>query len=296
MLDLAQVNKERTEEFVPGIERAVPKKNGVNFTMELHNFAILFKTALDAEQDANEYWSLLKSIDSQALNRNYAPPALTIPKPQPKERRILPSSVSIPFGVSPDDEDFDEESVGTEVEFLPSSLLDPDSGKASRDDDLFDNNKTKKQKAKKESTPEKITSTPTRIENKPTTPQIQKNVVNKKTEPTTPPNKNTSTKKNPKELTPKQQDKKIKTTEKNNTKQNQKSTPKQTKKINQQDKKNDTKQNTTQNTNKIANDKNKQINKPTKTTNTKNNNKKIVRIVAKESKSVTKQLQKKRPK
>lgn len=121
MLDLTQVNKERTEEYVPGIERAVPKKNGILFTMELHNFAYLLRSTLDSNKNAGEYLSVLKNIDSQAPTRDYTPPALTIPKPKPKERIIAPIPVNIPFGVS-DDEDFDEDHNGTEAEFIPNEL------------------------------------------------------------------------------------------------------------------------------------------------------------------------------
>jgi hypothetical protein len=315
--------------------------------MELHNFAILFRTALDAEQGANEYWSLLKNIDPQALNRSYAPPALTIPKPQPKERRIIPASVSIPFGVAPDDEDFDEENSGTEVEFLPNELHDTEPEKPTRDDNLFDNNKIKqKPKIKKEQTHEKITSISTRTENKPTpskptqqlsqktqTASAPKNVASKKAEltnsaskvkvattKTTPPvKKTTPVKPTQKELVQKRLDKKknkkIDAT-KNSSKQNQKSTLKKLQKNssqknvkpdNRQDKKNTPKQTNKKHplfkTSKTTNNKKQQpdksakkINNKQNTKNTKNNNKKIVRIVSKESKSVTKQLQKKRPK
>ncbi|MDR1290491.1 MAG: hypothetical protein LBK06_04745, partial [Planctomycetaceae bacterium] len=121
MLDLAHVNKERTEERVPGIERAISKKNGVIFSMELHNFAYLLRTALDSGQETNEYLTVLKNIDSQSLTRDYTPPALTVPKPQ-KERKLLPATVHIPFGVTGDEDDFDEDHSGAEVDFLPSGL------------------------------------------------------------------------------------------------------------------------------------------------------------------------------
>jgi endonuclease-3 len=123
MLELTQVNKERTEEFVPGIERAVPKKNGIVFTMELHNFAYSLRTALDTNQNAAEFLSVLKNIDPQSPTRDYTPPALTIPKPQPKEKPNLPPQVTIPFGVA-DDDDFDDDHDNhhAEVEFLPDEL------------------------------------------------------------------------------------------------------------------------------------------------------------------------------
>jgi endonuclease-3 len=345
MLDLARVNKERTEESVPGIERAIPKKNGTAFTMELHNFAFMLRSALDADQNANEYLSVLKSIDPQSLTRNYSPPALTIPKPQQKEKIIIPSPVNIPFGAVADEEDFDDEHSGTEVEFLPKGPnITPDKSILS---DRIVNNKTK-QKNKKESTNEKITpitpTNPTIIETKAAAQKTQtttthENVTNKKTEPVllepsnkavvskvAVPTKTTLTppitKTTPDTQKQKQPDKK--NTTKNNIKQNQKTTLAKSQKKElpnnkpniAQDKKNKPKQPAPKNTskpktNKIANDKkqpptksagksnnkiaNKQKIKDNKNNN-KNNNKKIVNIVSNESKSVTKQLQKKRPK
>ncbi|MDR2762649.1 MAG: hypothetical protein LBB88_08625 [Planctomycetaceae bacterium] len=151
MLDLTQVNKEKTEESVPGIERAVPKKNGVIFTMELHNFAYSLRSALDANRNAAEFLSVLKNIDPKAPSRDYTPPALTIPKPQPKEKIIIPPQVTIPFGVA-DDDDFDDEHNGSEVEFLPNELNDPQDNSL----DYFNPKKNNANpKPKKESTQDK---------------------------------------------------------------------------------------------------------------------------------------------
>ncbi|MDR1485023.1 MAG: hypothetical protein LBT09_09390 [Planctomycetaceae bacterium] len=350
MLDLAQVNKERTEESVPGIERAVPKKNGMIFTMELHNFAFLLRTALDSEQNAGEYLSVLKNIDSHAPTRSYTPPALTIPKPQPKERTIIHSPVNIPFCAAVEDEDFDEEHNGTEVEFLPKELHDIETDRSAEGNNLANKNKSKqKAKNKKESPREKINptnpTTPTPTEIKATTPtkvttppteNIVKNIANKNAEAakTESPNKTATNKvaattktipqpknidnpknnsnpknlKNPKpiktttpEIPPKPPAQKINTT-KNNIKQNQKTAlakPQKTiaQKNTKPDKKHDKKVAAQPKINKSAD--NKPITKTDKKQNekkVKNNNKKIVNIIPKESKSVTKQLQKKRPK
>jgi endonuclease-3 len=351
MLDLAQVNKDRTEEYVPGIERAIPKKNGIIFSMELHNFAFLLRTALDTNQDANEYLSVLKNIDPQALNRSYTPPVLVIPKPQPKERTI-PSQGGIPFVASVvDDEDFDDEHEdhnGAGVEFLTPKSLDISSD-GLVNDNSFGSNKTKpRSKPKKESTREKTTAAP--IENKSTASPTQKTLVNSinsenntnsNTEPTTPESankvvtnnkatapvktsptskntdnlKNNTTPKNTKstQTTPQKSPIKKQTTKNNKikdtTKQNPKavvvnsrkvSSQKNTKPIDNRDKKNNSKhtnkETTSQSkTNKTTNNKKQQLKKTTEKTNDKTNNK-IVKIISKESKSVTKQLQKKRPK
>jgi len=115
LLGLAQVNKEGTQEDVPGLERAIPKKDGLNFSLQLHHFASgFFRTPESVELRA-----FLKPVDPEAKNRDWTPPVLIVPKPAPKlaPKRPLPT-VTLPFA-PPDDDDFEEESAGTEAEFLP---------------------------------------------------------------------------------------------------------------------------------------------------------------------------------
>ncbi|MDR2172357.1 MAG: hypothetical protein LBP59_19605 [Planctomycetaceae bacterium] len=293
MLDLAQVNKERTEEYVPGIERAVPKKNGIVFTMELHNYAFLLRTALDSNQTPNEYLSVLKNIDSQAPTRDYTPPALAVPKPQPKEK-IIPPPVNIPFGVAADDDDFDEEHIGTEVEFLPSNL---------HEDNELNGYYENKSKSKKETTNEKISQPQNKkIKTNAATPpkQINTKIEPKKNTEIITPKKET----NIKNIAKKTNAENIKITQitpKNNTINKNANTKPTTKII-------ETKKQNTKNITPVKKQipEQKKITKKIPTPPTKkitNNNKnekqiktKIINIVAKESKSITKQLQKKKPK
>ncbi|MDR1478557.1 MAG: hypothetical protein LBJ00_06410 [Planctomycetaceae bacterium] len=353
MLDLAHVNKERTEEYVPGIERAVSKKNGIIFTMELHNFAYLLRTALDSGQGANEYLSVLKNIDPQAPTRNYTPPALTVPKPQ-KERKIVPTSVSIPFAVTADDDDFDEEHNGAEVEFLPSGLCG-----GSDLDGKYPAGKIKvKPKNKKKNPNEKPTS-PQPEKDKPTPLKIQTIAPEKNTEPKTTTdtidkavkdktkdknkdrgsnvavsaevtsviqnadnkdkhknedkNNNSASKDSESAKTNQTTQKKIVT--KNNTtavRNNSRQIQKNAVAKSQKTDRNKSRQKTDKTKNiskkdpdqaklqKTTKDEKRQNTPPQKLNNkqkeSKNNVKKIVKIIKKESKSVTKQLQKKRPK
>ncbi|MDR1923655.1 MAG: hypothetical protein LBQ66_04700 [Planctomycetaceae bacterium] len=118
LLDLAQVNKERTQEDVPGLERAIPKKNGISFTMELHNFSVAMYEIMNAKKDVTEYFNVLKNIDPKAPTRSFTAPALVVQKP-PKETPAVIPVVKLPF-VAADDDDFEEEHGGTEVEFLPN--------------------------------------------------------------------------------------------------------------------------------------------------------------------------------
>ncbi|MDR0610111.1 MAG: hypothetical protein LBG58_08380 [Planctomycetaceae bacterium] len=120
LLDLAQVNKEGTRENVAGLERAISKKNGLTFSLQLHHFAAGFY--LDPE--LTELRSILKTIDPEAENRSWTPPVLTIPKPVAKTpvKPALPPLAAIPF-VAPDDDDFDEEHIGTEVEFISDEVI-----------------------------------------------------------------------------------------------------------------------------------------------------------------------------
>ena len=115
LLGLAQVNKERTAEDVPGLERAIAKKNGVGFSSQLHHFAAGFFE----EPLSIELRNTLKSIDPEVLNRDWTPPIIVVPKvtQKPVPQRPLPA-VTLPFA-PPDEDDFEEESAGTEAEFLP---------------------------------------------------------------------------------------------------------------------------------------------------------------------------------
>ena len=115
LLGLTQVNKEGTREDVPGLERAIPKKNGVNFFLQLHHFAAGFFH----EPESKEFRAFLKPVDADVLKREWTPPVLVAPKTtsKPVPQRPLPV-VTVPFA-PPDDDDFEEEPVGTEAEFLP---------------------------------------------------------------------------------------------------------------------------------------------------------------------------------
>ena len=115
LLGLTQINKEGTQEDVPGLERAIPKKNGLHFFLQLHHFASGFFLT----PESVEFRTLLKPLDSEVLHRGWTPPALVVPKSATKPAPQRPLSVvTVPFA-PPDDDDFEEEPVGTEAEFLP---------------------------------------------------------------------------------------------------------------------------------------------------------------------------------
>lgn len=115
LLGMTQVNKEGTREEVPGLERAVPKKNGLAFSLQLHHFAAEFF----GDPESVELRNLLKPIDPEALERPWIPPVLASPKQaaKPTPKPIPPVTTVLPFD-SIEDDDFDEEHVGTEAAFI----------------------------------------------------------------------------------------------------------------------------------------------------------------------------------
>ncbi|MDR1962987.1 MAG: hypothetical protein LBQ50_04345, partial [Planctomycetaceae bacterium] len=121
LLDLTQVNKEGTREDVAGLERAIPKKNGLEFSLQLHHFAAGYYS----DPELTELRTILQSIDSEASIRSWTPPVLTVPKPVTKTttKPELPPLVTVLPFVAPDDDDFDEEHGGTEVEFIPDETV-----------------------------------------------------------------------------------------------------------------------------------------------------------------------------
>ncbi|MDR3199396.1 MAG: hypothetical protein LBU34_16125 [Planctomycetaceae bacterium] len=120
LLDLTQVNKEGTRENVSCLERTIQKKNGLTFSLQLHHFAAGFYN----DPELTELRAILKSIDPAAENRSWTPPVLTLPKPvsKPAAKPPVPPLVTIPFG-TPDDDDFDEEHVGTEAGFITDEMV-----------------------------------------------------------------------------------------------------------------------------------------------------------------------------
>ncbi|MDR0337170.1 MAG: hypothetical protein LBI18_08785 [Planctomycetaceae bacterium] len=120
LLNLTHVNKEGTRENVAGIERAIPKKNGQMFSLQIHHFAAGFYN----DPELTELRSVLKTIDPEAETRSCTPPVLMLPKPVAKQpvKPTLPPLATIPFG-TPDEDDFDEEHGGTEAEFIPDETI-----------------------------------------------------------------------------------------------------------------------------------------------------------------------------
>jgi endonuclease-3 len=184
LLDLAQVNKEGTRENVAGLERAIAKKNGLTFSLQLHHFAAGFYN----DPELTELRSILKTIDPEAENRSWTPPVLTIPKPVVKTpvKPELPPLAAIPF-VASDEDDFDEEHVGTEVEFIPDEMIyqhdspifsDKENGKKS-----IPLSGEKKKTAKQEKTPVKKMSDAVPAAPNPSQPLPQPLEVEKQSEP-----------------------------------------------------------------------------------------------------------------
>ena len=170
LLGLAQVNKEGTAEEVPGLERAIAKKNGISFSTQLHHFAAGFF----GEPLSTELRSTLKPVDPEALNRDWTPPILIIPKTamKPAPQRPLPV-VTLPFA-PPDEDDFEEEAAGTEAEFLPDdSPFRPEEPKTSGRNDsetlppMSRETESKETKKKPESVVAKLPPPPKQPEPKP---------------------------------------------------------------------------------------------------------------------------------
>ena len=132
ILGLAQTNKENTREVVGGLERAIPKQEGHEFANLLHNFAVEFyqDTALDNLQQ------LLKSIDPQAVNRDWTAPVLVVVKPVKlvKQKPVIPPIAAAT--VLDDDLDTTEEGRDVEeVEFIPNPITGEESSFEVGDDD-----------------------------------------------------------------------------------------------------------------------------------------------------------------
>ena len=154
LLGLAQVVKDGSAEGVPGLERAIAKKNGINFSSQLHHFAAGFFM----EPLSIDLRNILKPIDSEAVNRDWAPPMLVITKtpPKPATQRPLPV-VTLPFA-APDEDDFEEEAAGTEAEFLPDPYRPEERETSNRNDNeaissMSGEKKSKETKEKKKPEP-----------------------------------------------------------------------------------------------------------------------------------------------
>lgn len=120
LLSLVQVNKERTCENVPGLERSIPKKNGLQFSLQLHQFAAEY--FLDPE--SADLRTALKGIAPDIAKRDWMPPVLTLPKTKPAAppKPAVPVPATLPF-VAHHDDDFEEDGAGTEAEFIPEENI-----------------------------------------------------------------------------------------------------------------------------------------------------------------------------
>lgn len=154
LLGLTQVNADRTKEEVSGFERAIPKKNGSTVSLQLHHFA----TAYFNDPESDELRALLKSIDAEALTRDWTPPALVVLKTQPPVKETLSKTIpSLPF-VATDEDDFDEDHVGMEAEFISEDpdYISEDAGSVRKTETPAHLMSEKKESKKtKEKTPEK---------------------------------------------------------------------------------------------------------------------------------------------
>jgi endonuclease-3 len=117
LLHLTLVNKECTREDVPGLERAIVKKNGLEFATRLHFFAAGYYN----DPESTELRTILQAIDPEVFNRSWVPPVLTIVKHAVKTppKPIISLPAVIPFAGTDDDEFEDDH--GMEAEFLPDT-------------------------------------------------------------------------------------------------------------------------------------------------------------------------------
>ena len=119
LLDLAQVSKDKTKEDVSGLERAIVKNQGLQFSTLLHLMAIEFST----ENDIDALRTLLKPIDAKVLKRDCAAPVLQVAKPakQEKPKFVVPPIADVASAL---EEDLEIEVVSDveEVEFIPNPI------------------------------------------------------------------------------------------------------------------------------------------------------------------------------
>ena len=119
LLGLAQTNKDNTREDVSGLERAIPKQEGHEFANLLHLFAVDFYHTCDP----GELQQLLKPIDPQAINRDWAAPSLVMATP-PKPAKLKPLIPPVAAVTAVDDDLDIVEAISDveEVEFLPNPI------------------------------------------------------------------------------------------------------------------------------------------------------------------------------
>ena len=86
LLDLAHVNDEGTRENVAGLERVIPKNQGIAFATMLHQFAAGFFN----DPELSELRALLKSIDPKSLQRDVTAPILIVQQVKSMTLRPLP--------------------------------------------------------------------------------------------------------------------------------------------------------------------------------------------------------------
>ena len=141
LLGLAQTNKENTREDVSGLERAIMKQEGHDFANLLHHFAVDFYKA----ESPKELQQILKSIDSQATNRDWTAPVLQIAKPV-KPEKPRPVIAPLPAAALDDDDVTDSVTDVEEVEFIPNPITGEESSFEPDDGDDEDGITTKKPK------------------------------------------------------------------------------------------------------------------------------------------------------
>ncbi|MGL6194030.1 MAG: hypothetical protein ACRC2T_04325 [Thermoguttaceae bacterium] len=147
-LDLTQVNEERTKEEVNGLERAIPKNQGAEFTNLLHQFASDHRE----KEDSKEVIAILKLIDQQSLTRDFTAPVLQTIKPQKPEKPKLMVPPMGGAGTLDDDMDVVDEPVGVqEVEFIPNPITGEESSPFNYDADDDDLDSSVKGKSSKKS-------------------------------------------------------------------------------------------------------------------------------------------------
>ncbi|MGL4595189.1 MAG: hypothetical protein ACRCUY_10705 [Thermoguttaceae bacterium] len=124
LLGMTHVNEEGTKEEVPGLERAVPKKEALSFSICLHQFSATFFS--DPESAALR--KLLKTIDPEVISRNCTPPILVAPKIAPPPTRkpdLSTPRFSTPLAFVEHDDDLDDEAPIIEPEFIPEEEVIP---------------------------------------------------------------------------------------------------------------------------------------------------------------------------
>ena len=163
LLDMTQVSKDQTREDVNGLERAIAKNLGLQFSTLLHLMGMEFSS----EADLETLRTLLKPIDAKALKRGCTAPILRVIKPaKPEKPKLIAPPIADVVDVLEEDMDIEAVSEVEEVEFIPNPIT-GEEVVIDDDDEYLDKPQKKPKKPQKRQAKEKdIVSNVAEVEKK----------------------------------------------------------------------------------------------------------------------------------